>query len=92
MARPEALPHRAEALDRWDVVLLNNVPRAALSTEAMSALGSWVEERGGGLLFAGGQAVFGEGIEWPSAAIGTPTSSASCRSPSIETTSRRSRW
>ena len=63
MAHPEALPRRAEAFDRWDVVLLNNVPRAALSTEAMSALGSWVEERGGGLFFAGGQAVFGAGIE-----------------------------
>ncbi|MEO7271239.1 MAG: VWA domain-containing protein [Vicinamibacterales bacterium] len=63
MARPEALPHRADALDRWDVVLLNNVPRATLATEAMAALGSWVEERGGGLLFAGGQAVFGEGLE-----------------------------
>jgi len=63
MARPEALPHRAEGFDRWDVVLLNNVPRAALSSEAMSALGSWVEKRGGGLFFAGGQAVFGEGLE-----------------------------
>ena len=63
MARPEALPQPADALDRWDVVLLNNVPRATLSTEAMSALSAWVEERGGGLLFAGGQAVFGDGVE-----------------------------
>ena len=63
MARPEALPHRPEALDAWDVVVLSNVPRAALSAEAMSALATWVEQRGGGLFFAGGQAVFGEGIE-----------------------------
>ena len=63
MVRPEALPRRADAFDRWNVVLLDNVPRATLSTETMSALAAWVEERGGGLFFAGGQAVFGEGIE-----------------------------
>ncbi len=63
LLRPESLPHRAEAFDRWDVVLLNNIPRATLATEAMAALDAWVEERGGGVFFAGGQAVFGEGLE-----------------------------
>ena len=48
---------------RWDVVVLSNVARSALSPQAMAALGSWVEERGGGLLFVGGSAVFGEGVE-----------------------------
>jgi uncharacterized membrane protein len=63
VAQPAELPHRPEAFDRWDVVVLSNVARAAISTEAMAALASWVEERGGGLLFVGGHAVFGEGIE-----------------------------
>jgi uncharacterized membrane protein len=56
-ARPEALPVTAEALDQWDVVLLSNLARPLLSTEAMSAIANWVEERGGGLLFVGGPAL-----------------------------------
>ena len=56
-ARPQALPVTAEALDRWDVLLLSNLARPLLSTEAMSAIASWVEERGGGLLFVGGPAL-----------------------------------
>lgn len=61
-ALPQALPGGAEALDNWDVVVLSNVGRTQLSTEAMVALSAWVEERGGGLLFVGGNAVFGEGV------------------------------
>ncbi len=56
-ARPQALPVTAEALDRWDVILLSNLARPLLSTEAMSAMAVWVEERGGGLLFVGGPAL-----------------------------------
>ena len=36
-----------------------------LSTESMAGIGSWVEERGGGLLFIGGGAVVGEGADNP---------------------------
>ena len=50
----QTLPTRPEALDAWDVVVLSNVGRAQLSPAAMTALGSWVEERGGGLLIVGG--------------------------------------
>lgn len=59
-ARPAELPRTAAGLSPWDVVVLSNVPRAAIAVDAMAAIGSWVEERGGGLLFAGGGAVVGE--------------------------------
>ena len=50
-----------EPLDPWDVVILSDVPRAMLPDEAMHTLAGWVETQGGGLLVAGGEAVFGEG-------------------------------
>ncbi len=56
-ARPQALPVTAEALERWDVILLSNLARPMLSAEAMAAMATWVEERGGGLLFLGGPAL-----------------------------------
>ncbi|HUL72923.1 MAG TPA: VWA domain-containing protein [Vicinamibacterales bacterium] len=58
---PSAIPSTVEALDPWDVVILSDIPRAAISDAAMSALSVWVEQRGGGLLVAGGDSVFGEG-------------------------------
>jgi Ca-activated chloride channel homolog len=63
VARPEELPKSAEGLSRWDAVVLSNIGAGQLSADAMKALSSWVEERGGGLLFVGGSAVFGGGIE-----------------------------
>jgi uncharacterized membrane protein len=58
---PQAVPAGREALDAWDLVILSDVGRRAVSDRAMTALTSWVEQDGGGLLFAGGEAVFGEG-------------------------------
>lgn len=58
---PSGLPSSASALDPWDAVVLSDVPRAAISNASMSALTEWVEQVGGGLLVAGGEAVFGEG-------------------------------
>jgi Mg-chelatase subunit ChlD len=58
---PSALPASASTFDRWDVVVLSNVARTAITDAAMAALATWVEERGGGLLFVGGSAVVGEG-------------------------------
>jgi uncharacterized membrane protein len=58
---PAGLPVSAEALEPWDVVILSDVGRSAISDAAMSALGGWVEQGGGGLLIAGGDSVFGEG-------------------------------
>jgi uncharacterized membrane protein len=54
------VPSTPAALDAWDVVILSDLSRAAISDGAMAALSDWVEKSGGGLLVAGGEAVFGE--------------------------------
>jgi Ca-activated chloride channel homolog len=54
-----ALPARA-ALDRYDLVVLSNVPRAALGDRELAALDGFVRD-GGGLLVAGGADAFGSG-------------------------------
>jgi Ca-activated chloride channel homolog len=56
---PALLPATPAALDAYDVVILSDVARAAIPNGAMAALPGWVEH-GGGLLVAGGEAVFGE--------------------------------
>jgi Ca-activated chloride channel family protein len=55
------LPATEAQLDPFDLVILSDVPRAAITPSSMSALSGWVEREGGGLLVAGGAAVFGEG-------------------------------
>jgi uncharacterized membrane protein len=55
------LPASVDELEPWDVVVLSDVRRAAIRDSSMNALSEWVEQRGGGLLVAGGEAVFGEG-------------------------------
>jgi Ca-activated chloride channel family protein len=57
---PSALAASADQLEPYDVVVLSDVPRTALSDAGMAALSEWVEKRGGGLLVAGGEAIFGE--------------------------------
>jgi len=58
---PSGLPSTAADLDPWDVLILSDVARTAMSDKAMAAIGQWVEQGGGGLLVAGGDAVYGEG-------------------------------
>ena len=58
---PTGLPSTKAQLDPFDVVVLSDVARAAISAASMSALATWVEQGGGGLLVAGGEAIFGEG-------------------------------
>lgn len=55
------VPTTRTELDAWDVVLLSDVGRQDISDTSMSALADWVETSGGGLLVAGGEAVYGEG-------------------------------
>jgi uncharacterized membrane protein len=57
----DTLPDSVAGLDAWDAVILSDVARTAISEPAMAALSEWVEKRGGGLLVAGGESVFGEG-------------------------------
>ncbi len=47
-------------LGRHDAVVLSNVSADSLPEPAQLALGRWVEEEGGGLLFVAGEATFGE--------------------------------
>ena len=55
------LPATAAQLDPFDVVVLSDVARTALPNASLTALSDWVETGGGGLLVAGGEAVYGEG-------------------------------
>jgi len=55
-----ALPSTEAGFDSYEVVILSDVARAAIPNAAMTALSPWVSH-GGGLLVAGGEALFGEG-------------------------------
>ena len=55
-----SLPVTTAGYEAYDVTILSDVNRGTISAPAMAALTGWVE-RGGGLLVAGGDAVFGEG-------------------------------
>ena len=54
------LPATQDGLAPFDVVILSDIARSLLPDEKVAVLASWVEESGGGLLVAGGEAVFGE--------------------------------
>src|SRR5262245_14462022 len=60
---PAQTPGTREALQPWDVVILSDVARTLIPDQTMNALTAWVEHDGGGLLVAGGEAVFGESTE-----------------------------
>jgi uncharacterized membrane protein len=57
---PAGLPVSRAGFDPWDTVILSDVGRSAIPDAAMTALTEWVELGGGGLLVAGGEAVYGE--------------------------------
>ena len=57
---PAGLPTTRSAYDPWDTVILSDIGRSMIPDAAMSSLTEWVELGGGGLLVAGGEAVFGE--------------------------------
>ena len=57
---PSAIPGTVKDLEPFDVVILSDVAREAITDNAMKVLAQWVEQDGGGLLVAGGEAVFGE--------------------------------
>ena len=54
------VPATLADLEPFDVVVLSDIPRKAISDASMAALTDWVEKTGGGLLVAGGESVFGE--------------------------------
>jgi uncharacterized membrane protein len=65
VAAPGDVPVSRDGFDPWDVVILSDVARVAIRDDASRALADWVERGGGGLFFAGGTAVFGEGEGGP---------------------------
>jgi uncharacterized membrane protein len=60
VASPANLPARAESLDAFDALVLSDVDARALAPQSMAAVAEYVSVRGGGLVMAGGDAVFGE--------------------------------
>jgi Ca-activated chloride channel homolog len=56
----QALPSSVASLDRYDAVMLSDIPIAQLSEEKMAAVDSYVRDHGGGLLFAAGESTYGE--------------------------------
>jgi len=58
---PRRMPSTLEALSRYDVVALVDVPAVALHTFYQELLERWVRERGGGVVMLGGESSFGAG-------------------------------
>lgn len=48
------------SLNEFDAIFMSDVPAATLSAETMERIQTYVRDAGGGLLFAGGENVFGE--------------------------------
>ncbi|MGE3275835.1 MAG: VWA domain-containing protein [Vicinamibacterales bacterium] len=59
-ASPGQMASVVPALDSFDAVILSDVEASALEPEVMAALESWVKDAGGGLIMAGGEAVYGD--------------------------------
>ncbi len=61
VSRPESQAIDAVLLSRYRSVILENVDAGRLGMSGMSALRTFVDQQGGGLLMTGGQASFGVG-------------------------------
>ena len=55
------VPQQPGDLDAVDALILSDIARTSMSDASMKVMSQWVERDGGGLLIAGGEAVFGEG-------------------------------
>ncbi len=58
---PRGVPSSAKELERYDLVLLSDVPALYLGLNQMQAIESYVRDFGGGFVMAGGQDSFGSG-------------------------------
>jgi Ca-activated chloride channel family protein len=58
---PRGLPSTAKELEKFDLVLVSDVPAHFVGTAQMAALDSYVQSFGGGLIMAGGEDSFGSG-------------------------------
>lgn len=58
---PRGLPASAKELEKFDLVLVSDVPAHFMGLGQMAALESYVRDLGGGLVMAGGEDSFGSG-------------------------------
>ncbi len=58
---PRGLPANPKELEKYDLVVVSDVPAQFLNTGQMAALDSYVADVGGGLIMAGGEDSFGSG-------------------------------
>lgn len=58
---PRGLPSSAKELEKYDLVLVSDVPAHFLGAGQMAALDTYVRSLGGGLIMAGGEDSFGSG-------------------------------
>jgi Ca-activated chloride channel homolog len=58
---PAGLPSSAKELEKYDLVLVSDVPAHLMGAGQMAALDTYVKGMGGGLIMAGGQDSFGSG-------------------------------
>jgi Ca-activated chloride channel family protein len=58
---PSAMPGSLRELERYDFLILSDVPREAVSDAAQDLIEKYVRDLGGGFLFAGGEAGYGLG-------------------------------
>jgi Ca-activated chloride channel homolog len=58
---PRGLPSSAKELEKYDLVLVSDVPAHFLGAGQMAALDTYVRNMGGGLIMAGGEDSFGSG-------------------------------
>jgi len=58
---PRGLPSNPKELEKYDLVLVSDVPAHFLGAGQMNALDSYVRNLGGGLIMAGGEDSFGSG-------------------------------
>jgi Mg-chelatase subunit ChlD len=58
---PHGLPSSARELDRYDLVLMSDVPSTFVSLGQMTAIETYVRDLGGGFVMTGGEGSFGSG-------------------------------
>ncbi|MEZ4400527.1 MAG: VWA domain-containing protein [Kofleriaceae bacterium] len=58
---PRGIPGTAKELEKYDLVLVSDVPAQFVGANQMAALDSYVSSLGGGLIMAGGEDSFGSG-------------------------------
>lgn len=58
---PTGIPSNAKELEKYDLVVVSDVPAHLMGAGQMAALDSYVKNMGGGLIMAGGEDSFGSG-------------------------------